>query len=380
MRDEERLESIRAKGELISLTKMMGTNDLTFRGLGVVFSRGEELGFKDFIGDRFLPDVSQMHGTDEGGDSAKTAVELGTDYGIGDWLVPGRSVPVTWDHGRGILGKKVLGEATFSKLTDEGLEFIIKITEEQAGRYSELVDWAYGKSILGLSSQSLATMYEYDYDTGIIKSWRIGELALTVTPADHRTRDFLEKAKSLGLDVPVPEENPMEDKTPAKNAEVPEEVTLNQNVQDAEVNAESEAETGETSFAAELNGVVEDFEADIDNVVDLSHKALSGEAVQEIAGMLESLSKRLGALEAMLDTLAKRTDIDNLSKRLDEEVTVIKNGVKDSFTNLTTSITKRVHGITIETLAEASAAELAATTESVPAKSKTGIPKGMPGQ
>lgn len=348
----ETQNALRAKGSLRRAFTDETTGDLVFEGLGVVFSRGADQSFRDLYGDQFLPDVSQM------ADGDNSDVVLGTDYGIGDWLIPGKTtIPVTWDHGAGLLGSKVIGTATFKQLTDEGLEFLIRVTEEQAGRYKELVDWAYQRSLLGLSSQTLATMFDYDWSTGIIKSWRIGELALTVTPADVRTRDALrQQARSIGLlvgDEPMSLTDVVHDIARAVDAAV-----------DAPVEVEPVAQV-----AAEVVAEVE--------------AAVEADVVAELQQALADVSARLDAMQATMPTKA---DLEALGSR----VANLQTGFTDAFRSLGDVLARRIKGLAAEEIASASTVEKTAIKEVVstpqvrtpirPGMDKSGVPLNMPGR
>jgi hypothetical protein len=385
----KRRESLRSKGLLTGLNKAAGDENasLTFKGLGVIFSRGDEMDFDDLHGDKFLPDVSQMRGENDG--VADDGPVLATDYGIGDWLIPGKTaVPVTWDHGMGILGSKVLGEAVFQKLTDEGLEFLIHVTQEQAERYGELVEWAYDKGMLGLSSQTLSTMFDYDWSTGIIKRWRIGEMALTVTPADHRTRDMLvAQAKSLNIILDEGGTN-MEEEivTTAEDAVNAAEVDAVVTEEPAKT-VEADAETVETEFDAEMDQVIEAVDGDIE-------EALDADASKAVLGLLVELRTQVSDLTAKIETMrtdaATKQDIVELTDEFDGRFKALQDGFVKGFRGLGNVLVKRIKGLAAETIAEASTLEIDAVADTAnsavqrsanrPGMDDRGVPLNMPGR
>lgn len=165
-----------------------------FKGLGIVF------GGKDLYGDTFSPPRQKLAGGDP-------ELKLGTEYFLTeiadeiDWetgeIKGALEVPVFWDHGLGTLGSKRLGKAIPYRITEEGIEYLIEIELERAKDYQDLINTVYEYKMLGLSSQTLPSFASFDWSTWEIKGWFPAEMTFTVTPAEHRTRDSLERVRSL---------------------------------------------------------------------------------------------------------------------------------------------------------------------------------------
>jgi hypothetical protein len=370
--NQNRADFLRSQGRLGEVSKQTSSEDLVYTGLGVVFSRGEDIGFEDLYGTMFLPDKSVMAGDDSDGDS----VVLGTDYGIGDWLVAGKtSVPVTWDHGAGLLGSKVLGKAVFEKITDEGLQFLIHVTEEQAGRYRELVEWAYKQGILGLSSQTLATMFDMDWDTGVIKSWRIGELAFTVTPADHRTRDSLvQYARSVELELVMEADMPGQ---------------LEQIARDAvdQVVVEEETETEGTDFIEEIEAVVEEVDSDLQAAAEINAERAVFTQLTALTDAVEALTARMAQLET---TGLQQEHLAAVSEAMATGLEEVREGMVTAFRGLGETLVRRVHGLAVEQIEGASQLEIDTLVGEVTSRNngqpiqagrdEHGVPLNMPGR
>lgn len=322
---------------------------LQFRTLGVIFSRGERSDLRDLDGDKFMPDVSQIRSEDVDDEVLRS---ISTDYGIEEqYLVPGKTrVPVLWDHGRGVLGKARIGWATFEKLTDEGLEFLIEIERDNVRRYDQFVEYWWDNKSLGVSSQTMSSVFDYDWEHGLIRSWWPIELSLTNGPALPTTRENTsrvdqppmapaELARSLGI-TPIVEVR-VKDKD--KNTEVPVEET------DTPVQRSASEELGDA----------------VTELADNLDKSNEATALDAIVALLKNIHSNLSALDQRLTDIeatgAKAADVEALAGKLRETRDDLVSGLKTSFTGLGTILSNRVKSLAVETVIEASDVELDAT-------------------
>lgn len=101
------------------------------------------------------------------------------------------SVPVLWSHNLKEI-KGILGKATISRVDDVGVLFDIII--DRSNRYMQLVKKLVETGRVGLSTGALPQTAEKEGN--IIKSWQIGEISLTETPAEFLTLS-LEEVKNF---------------------------------------------------------------------------------------------------------------------------------------------------------------------------------------
>lgn len=92
------------------------------------------------------------------------------------------SVPVLWSHNLKEI-KGILGKATISQIDDVGVLFDIII--DRSNRYMQLVKKLVETGRVGLSTGALPQTAEKEGN--VIKSWQIGEISLTETPAEFLT-------------------------------------------------------------------------------------------------------------------------------------------------------------------------------------------------
>ena len=243
----------------------------------------------------------------------ETDVKLGTNYFLNELaddvdLATGEikgalTVPVFWDHGRGILGPKRLGKAVPSRITQEGIEYMIEIEKERAKEYQELIDAVYNEQMLGLSSQTLPSFASFDWSTGEIKGWFPAEMTLTVTPAEHRTRDGIEKLRSLfkkhGIEV---QDMP---KT-KKDVEV---VQTDEIVEDVEVVEEPE------TLSDEINSLFDELSSDINEE---EETVVQNEALAYVIRGMGEIFARLDSIETALARSASAEDVEELSQSVEQ--------------------------------------------------------------
>jgi len=334
---------------------------LQFKALGVIFSRGERSDLRDLEGDKFLPDISTMRVA--GGTQDEDVLRnMSTDYGLEEgYLVPGETrIPVLWDHGKGVLGKARLGWATFQKLSDEGLEFLIDIEADTVRQYDRFVEYWWEHKTLGVSSQAMSSVFDYDWNHGMIRSWWTVELSLTNKPALPTTRDELVRetrsatgdlmtpealAKSLGI-TPLTEEVLMSD----------------------EVNKTADGGTPQAapaSGAPVTRSVAEELDAVVQEVAQSLDKSAEATALDAVIAILKSLNVNINDIKSRMDTLeqtsAKSADLVSLGERLDSTREDLIDGLKTSFKGLGTLLADRVKSLAVETVIEASDVELDVT-------------------
>lgn len=194
----------------VGAAEILPNGDLQMRGHGIVFSHpggddrtgsyenkrqdGEPI--KDLYGTWFGRPRSFL---DPDGD-----VEIGTDLHIPSYvdgynaqtgeLMGGLPINLLYDHGIGPFGSRSFGRAIPTRVTDEGLEYLITVERKRAQEYLELVLELKNDGWLGLSTQTAASVADMDWLTGQIKSWMPIELSLTPTPAEPRTIDHMRSA------------------------------------------------------------------------------------------------------------------------------------------------------------------------------------------
>lgn len=188
------LEKLQSMPSPLRSAGVSESGNMLFKGLGIVF------GGRDVYGNFFSPPQELMSENDPD-------VKIGTDYffrELADEVDPetkelrgALAVPVFWDHGVGSLGTKRLGQAVPIRITDEGIEYLIEIERKRAKEYQQMIEELQNEGWLGLSSQTLSSFASFDWMSGEIKAWFPAEMTLTVTPAEHRTRDGMEKVRSL---------------------------------------------------------------------------------------------------------------------------------------------------------------------------------------
>lgn len=345
-------------GKMFDGININESGDLEFRGLAVVFSEiptnDNEDFQRDFSGDYFLKPKSCSRDEDDKG------LPMWTEYLDREgWLDPNRPVPVTWDHGRGILGAKILGEAYFEKITDEGLQFLIRVEKEKAGEYRKLVQAVYNDKSLGVSSQTMATLAAKDWSTGRIHQWGIGEVALTVTPDEHRTIDYLiQLSKSLDLEVTMPEDIT----TPEGNPE-----------QDT------------PSLGDQLDLVIDDLQGDL-------AKAAADVSQEQLLVTMKSLITEVQTLQATVADLVSKSvtkeELNAVTAKVDAQTTEIGSAMKTSMEKLSKTLVKYVPIMAKTVAVNLSEAELEVerdiqldkTAPNKPSVGNYGIPANAPFQ
>ena len=253
---------------VIKSVQALENGDLILTALGVVFSKEEGDNTTRDVHGQYFPPIGEA------------------EYYIGDerdgaWLFPGKAVDVLWDHGLDpYVGTRVLGKAIFNRVDEEGLEFLIHIEREKARKYRDLIEAMYNEQLLGVSTQTIPSMAAVD-EKGAIRRWGIGELSLTVTPAEPRT---IERVRALAKSI-LGDELDMSDKdTSKREAGVEEQV-----VDTADANV-----TEESSIVAAAKTAVDNVEARVNEVVENA-------ALQQALSFMKALDARLKEVEDRLD-------------------------------------------------------------------------------
>lgn len=101
-------------------------------------------------------------------------------------------VPVLYGHNRKEI-TEVLGKATISSITEEGILFDIII--QRSNKYFNLIKKLVEVGRLGLSTGALPQTMEKDGN--IIKQWQIGEISLVENPAEPSTIFTLQEIKNF---------------------------------------------------------------------------------------------------------------------------------------------------------------------------------------
>lgn len=305
---EREIAKLKSQPSPLRSAGTMDNGNPVFRGLGVVF------GGRDLYGDTFSQPRQKLAGDDP-------ELKLGTEYYLSeiadsiDWEtgeVKGAfEIPVFWDHGLGVLGSKRLGKAVLTKITEEGLEYLIEIELERAKEYQELIDITYDYKMLGLSSQTLPSFASFDWSTFEIKGWLPAEMTLTVVPAEHRTRDTLERVRSLfrkhGVEIMPEEIVTQEENIPAED-----ENTISDSVDELfdslaeEISEEEETVMGNEALSYVLT-VMEDVQAELRAIREELARAASAE---DIAAIRDELAEtREEYVEAARTMTARLTEI-----------------------------------------------------------------------
>lgn len=128
-------------------------SDYVYTGLGVVF------GGKDLVGDTFTKDT-----------------QFGLERSV-------KGMPVFFDHALEDV-KDQIGTVLEAKTDDAGIWFQFQINKRH--KYAERIKQLIDDGQLGLSTGALSHVVMRD--SGNIKRWITGELSVTPTPADPRTR------------------------------------------------------------------------------------------------------------------------------------------------------------------------------------------------
>ena len=322
--------------------------DMEYRALGVVFVSRDDPDFMDLHETKFLPDVTLMRNATDAPDAI-----VGTDYGVDNWLTAGKSIPVMWDHGRGVLGSKVIGEASFQKVTDEGLEFIIKVVAKQAGEYQKLIDYVYKRNLLGVSSQTLASVADFDHSTGVVRRWYPAEMTLTVVPSDHRTRQHIvEYARTIGI------------------TDLGEDFMDDKNIQDEDV---------EVAPVTTPEEIARNLVAGIGERLDEAEEVGMTEAVYE---HMRTVAGRLDTLEAATADIATKEDIAAVRTAVEELKNHFTDVLRAFSVDLGDLIGARVQRAALETF-DTSRSEATSTLRAAQprqsGRSGNGLPMNMPG-
>lgn len=129
--------------------------------------RGIERGGKDLIGDTFTPN---------------------TDLGFERSPI---GMPVFYDHAqRGI--KSQVGKVVAWEDTGDAIDFTVEL--DRAKRYAQQIMQLAAQKVLGGSTGAVGHLVVSE--GGALKRWIVGELSLTVTPCEPRTRPDLRDTKS----------------------------------------------------------------------------------------------------------------------------------------------------------------------------------------
>lgn len=293
-----------------------GVTDLgnpLLRGLGVVF------GGRDLYGDTFSRPRDFL--TD-----GEPELKLGTNYYLTELadeidletgeLRGALSVPVFWDHGLGVLGPKRLGKAIPTKITQEGIEYLIEIEKKRAQDYQAMIDELVMSGWLGLSTQTLPSFANFDWSTQEIKGWFPAELTLTVTPAEHRTRDAMQQVRSLfrkyGIEVDT--------MTLKTIAEDPNEVVAAQDENPTDV----------------VDELLEDLDAQITEEADavLENQALAYvvNAMDEFTVQMRTLVSRLDEIDARIAKSVTEDQLQQMNADFVESLRKMTSGLADVLT------------------------------------------------
>lgn len=140
---------------------------------GIVTGRGVVFGGKDLDGEYFT---------------------RSTDFGE---TRPFEGMPVYYDHARGTL-KSQIGIVKSWVPGDEGID--VQIELDKSHRYYEMVKDLIATGRMGLSTGALPNTFVASTD-GEIKRWTVGEISLTLTPAEPRTMGLQSEVKSQEGDI-----------------------------------------------------------------------------------------------------------------------------------------------------------------------------------
>lgn len=308
---ETNLARLRSAPSPLRSAGVTTTGNPLFRGLGILF------GGRDLYGDTFSPPREFLAGDDPD-------VKIGTDYFLRELadevdvetkeLRGALEVPVFWDHGLGVLGTKRLGKAVPTRITDEGIEYLIEIEKKRAQDYQAMIDELQMEGWLGLSSQTLPSFAAFDWGTGEIKSWFPAEMTLTVTPAEHRTRDGVEKVRSLfrkyGVNMAMKK-------------------TAEEQVQDNElVPADEEVTLSET-----MDSLFDDL---TDEIAEEEEMVVQNEALALVLRTLNAFEQRLGQIDERLARMASAEDVQAVR----DEVTASRTEYVEAARTMTTRLSE----------------------------------------
>lgn len=317
-----------------------------YKGLGIVF------GGSDLYGEHFSPPREWL--TDGDPD-----VKLGTEYFLNALadevdLETGEfkgalAIPVFWDHGLGSLGPKRLGKAIPLRITAEGIEYLIEVEKKRAQDYQQMIDELQNEGWLGLSSQTLPSFASFNWSTGEIRSWFPAEMTLTVTPAEHRTRNQLEVVfRRYGVKTTMDEQTVIET----------------------------------------ADAVVDDLLTTLDAQVDEGQEAVvENAALSYVIRTMDALNQRLDAMEAKLAKSASTEAVETLTEQVTTMNTQFVDALRKSFEGLGTILTKAVQTKAADMVRDSSDFEIEAmrTVTSTPAASIArrtlyNLPPTAPGQ
>jgi hypothetical protein len=327
-----------------------------FRGYGIVF------GGRDLYGDTFSPPRSTLAGDDPD-------LQVGTDYFLREIadevdfetgeIKGALPVPIFWDHGRGIFGSKRFGKAVPIKVTEEGIEYILEIEKKRAEDYQAMIDELMELGYLGLSTQTLRSFVDFDWGTDEIKGWLPAEISLTVTPAEHRTRDAMEEVKSLFKKYNIEVKS------------MPEDVTTTEN---------------DTNPARAVDEIFDNLESDMATEAE---QIAQNEVLASVIRNMELINEQLTAINERLERTATteevaelRQDVETANEQYIEAVRTFGTRVGEVMRQQTRSTAANLLRTSSE--AELDALREADTEETSPAPARTAsgyrLPANAPGQ
>lgn len=298
---EESLARLKSHPSPLRSVGLSDSGNPQYRGLGVVF------GGRDLYGDTFARPRDFLVGDDPD-------LKLGTEYFLSELAdevdretgeIRGALwEPVHWDHGLGNLGGKRLGKAKPVKITEEGIEYLIEVEKQRAQEYQQMIDELQNEGWLGLSSQTLPSFASFDWSTWEIKSWYIGEMTLTTTPAEHRTRESVEKVRSLfkkyGVKIMEEDQNTLE-----------------------------QPET----ISDELDELFEELSGEI---AEEEEAVVTNEALAYVIRSFDALNASIKALNERLDTV----DEAMAQAATAEEITLLRTQMVDGFKTMTRGLSE----------------------------------------
>jgi hypothetical protein len=302
-----------------------------YRGLGIVF------GGRDLYGDTFSRPREFLVGDDPD-------LKLGTNYYLSELadevdfetgeIKGALTVPVFWDHGRGVLGFKRLGKAIPTKITQEGIEYLIEIEKQRAQDYQQMIEELQNEGWLGLSSQTLSSFAAFDWGSGEIKGWLPAEMTLTVTPAEHRTRNDFEQVRSLFRKYKI--EVDMLEKTVEDEQTVP-----------------AEEETLSDVVDTLLNDLDEQVEHEADVVLENETLSYVVRSMDQLSAQLVQLNTRLDEVSDQLSRMTTTEELSDLRDQLGQALQKMGAGIGEV-------LTKAVRSRAAELVQDSSEVELQA--------------------
>lgn len=273
---------------VIRKAEINADGDLEIRGLGILF------GGRSLYNDAFEPPREVFGDVEDG-------VEVGTEYFFRTFsdgfdlntgvISNADSMPVYHDHGVGVLGSLRIGTAWPTRVTEEGIEYLIKIEKKRAGEYWEMVNELRNEGILGLSAQAQFSTYRAEYgDPGRVRAWRSIEISTTVTPAEPR---IAERLRSIFRKYDLPTEEDVTKKIEKPDQlDMPSEEELLRTIEADEVTGENPVDV--------VNEVMDDVDA---SMARTAAQVAESDALSALARTVEEQNTEIAAMRSLVEDL-----------------------------------------------------------------------------